>query len=174
MSSLLLPILATLLLGAGCASLDSRPPGGQLAPTPRQMAAMDIPEKGTKVRWGGVIISIRNLQYNTEIDVISYPISSHGEPQPEEPPQGRFIALKAGYLEPLDYAPGRRVTLEGRVESRRPGTVGEAKYLFPILRVETIRLWSGDRSGPRPSFNFGFGIGSGGRASGGFGVGIGF
>ena len=174
-----IPFLSTLLillLASGCAPLAPRETGSATAPTPRQVAALGIPDGVRDVRWGGSIIGIKNMRHNTEIEIVSYPISSQGEPDTGEAPQGRFIAVQAGYLEPLNYAPGRRVTVQGTLEKTRLGRVGEADYLFPVVEISTIRLWPKPDTGNRlgPVFNFGFGVGSGGRTSGGVGVGIGF
>jgi outer membrane lipoprotein len=174
MRLILLSILAVLLVGVGCASVEPQSPTDGRTPTPRQVAALGIPKNSRKAHWGGVIVNIRNMRKNTEFEVISYPLNRNDRPDTDEAPQGRFIAIKAGYLEPLNYAPGRRITLEGSIETRRLGSVGAAKYLFPVVQVETIRLWPKGRTSPSPVFNFGFGVGSGGRASGGVGVGVGF
>ena len=90
-------------------------------------------------------------------------------------PEGRFIAKKAGYLETVDYAKGRQVTVTGNFSRVRSGEVGETPYEFPILDADEIVLWpdEGERT-TKPRVNFGFGVGSGGRSWGGVGIGIGF
>jgi outer membrane lipoprotein len=80
----------------------------------------------------------------------------------------------------VDYRPGRRITVTGRIAGVRDGQVGEASYPFPILDNAVVRLWpdeaAEDQSGwtPRLRPYLGIGIGSGGFGGIGGGIGLGF
>ena len=48
------------------------------------------------VEWGGVIVSLENLSNTTELEIIAYPLTHSGQPDTDEPPEGRFIAVNGG------------------------------------------------------------------------------
>ena len=123
----------------------------------------------------GVIVEPVNLESTTELQIIAYPLQRNGKPDLAQSPNGRFIAKIDGYLEPADYAPGRRVTVSGRVAEIRQGKVGEADYLFPVVQPDSLNLWPVEsQSSGRSRLHFGIGVGSGGRTGGSVGVGVGF
>jgi outer membrane lipoprotein len=162
-----------LILLAGCASSPKVASDVDRSLTPKEAVASAGTER--RLQWGGVIIEAQNLAQTTELQILAYPLKSNGKPDLKESPEGRFIAQKAGYLESVDYAKGRQVTVTGNFSKVRTGEVGESPYEFPILDAEEVVLWPEDS--PReakPRVNFGFGVGSGGRSWGGVGIGIGF
>ena len=53
---------------------------------------------GQTAIWGGLIIQARNMKDKSEIEVLSYPLDTNGEPNRTTEPQGRFfIALSARF-----------------------------------------------------------------------------
>jgi outer membrane lipoprotein len=128
------------------------------------------------VEWGGQIVAVHNLRNRTELEVLAYPLAPGGRPGSRGAPLGRFIAVRAGFLEPADFAPGRLLTVSGVVGPPREGTVGEARYLFATVSAENLRLWQDDYqpSGVIPYGTIGIGVGSGGFYGGGVGIGVGF
>ena len=168
-------LVLALLLTAACSSMEPYPASGSRSITPGQVSRQKSAPLATPVEWGGVIVSLENLRNSTELEIIAYPLARNGQPDTDEPPVGRFIAVSGGYLEQADYARGRQVTVSGRIDRLREGKVGQAEYLFPVMLTQELRLWpKAYGSDPTPRFNFGFGIGSGGSTSGGVGIGIGF
>lgn len=156
--NLLLLVLGILL--AGCA----RTPKFDVSDvdvhlTPAQAVAQIDGVRGRKVQWGGIIISTRNLKDTTQLEVLAYPLDGDGRPQPRETPLGRFLALHSGYLESVDYAPGRAVTVIGRLQETRAGTVGEANYVYPVVTAEQLHLWAKPGEHTEPRFHFGIGVG---------------
>ena len=167
-----------ILLLAGCAGTPdngSAPDAARVAP---DAVAADAPRyQGQRVEWGGQIVAVHNLRNRTELEVLAYPLSSGGRPDSTATPQGRFLAVRGGFLEPADYAPGRLVTVSGVVGPAREGSVGEARYLYPTVSAEVLRLWDAEPTGyggPVPFGTIGIGVGSGGWRGGGVGIGIGF
>ncbi|MFH7325795.1 Slp family lipoprotein [Desulfurivibrio sp. C05AmB] len=157
------PVLMTLLvlaLLAGCATgprYDTR--GVALDLPPAIVSANPEPYRGTPVLWGGPIIATRNLADYSEIEVLSYPLDSAQRPRTDRPHQGRFLLRQPGYLEELDYAPGRLVTVRGRLGSAAAGQVGEAPYTYPVVEVSDLHLWPLTRRDPaQPRFHFGIGV----------------
>jgi len=164
-------LITTLLLSSACSTMESAAPTGNRSLTPDQIVQRKSAPTASPVEWGGVIIRLENLKHSTEFEAIAYPLMQNGRPDTNKPPVGRFIAVNHGYLESVDYARGRQVTVSGKIDRLREGKVGEAAYIFPVLQIERIRLWPKlyvDDSSPR--FNIGFGASSGGS----IGVGIGF
>jgi outer membrane lipoprotein len=63
--------------------------------------------------------------------------------RPEDADQtlGRFIACRAGFLDPEVFARGRELTLTGTVEALEQRNVGEFSYQYPIVRAGFITMW---------------------------------
>lgn len=154
----LLPAIALGALLAGCASVEFEGATQPLGLTPQQVALATAPVQGTVV-WGGRIVAIENLEQGTEFQVLAVPLNSNNVPQMDEPSIGRFIAVYAGFLEPEDYAPGRFVTLAGRLDGTVDGTVGEAPVRYALVRTTQVHLWPRDISRWNPAWNVGIGVG---------------
>lgn len=168
------PFLLCAVLLAGC---TASPPRAEAAPGPAAAVADQARFQGQRVVWGGQIVAVHNLRNRTELEVLAYPLGSGGRPASGGTPSGRFIAVRSGFLEPADFAPGRLVTVSGTVGPSREGSVGEARYRFATISAEELQLWdSGSRSsgGVVPFGTIGFGVGSGGFSGGGVGIGLGF
>lgn len=153
-------LLMTLLTLTACATtpvMNTRGVNHSLTPV---LAANDMQAaRGTRVQWGGVIVSSRNLAHATQLVILAYPLDSSGEPKPDAGPLGRFIALWSGYLETVDYAPGRWVTVVGTVNGTHTGSVGQTNYLYPVVGANQLHLWpkrGGGNTGPQ--VNFGVGV----------------
>ncbi len=159
MLRLALPLLVVTLLAAcaGGPRYDTRAVDASL--TAAKVAASPGAHTGIPVVWGGVIVATRNQPDYTEMEILSYPLDGAQRPDPRRAEQGRFLARHAGYLEAVDYAPGRSVTLNGTVETTLPGKVGDAPYTFPLLQAKDVYLWPRDSAAPSsPQFQFGIGV----------------
>jgi outer membrane lipoprotein len=168
-----LPLFAPLvaLSIAGCASGDCRPAVGDRAITP-VLAATSERYVGRLVQWGGLLIDARNLKASTELEVVGHPLDSCGRPRLNTSPTGRFIIARPGYLEPLEFRVGRKITASGRITEVRGGTGGSMSGRFPVLESFNPYLWpEGEKqeSYRRPWVSIGIGGGSGG-VGGGIGV----
>ena len=128
--------------------------------------------RGT-VLWGGTIIGASNLESGSQLELVAYPLDRTQRPQIGLPSQGRFVVKSDDYLETLDFAEGRQLTVLGALDGLEEVTVGEARRELPVVRATDLHLWTGRGPGPRTGFTFGIGVGSGGRTSGGIGIGIG-
>lgn len=156
----LVPVLiGSVLLASGCATpYDIGNADPRITPVE---AAKDVPGMlNHTVAWGGLIAIAKNLKDKTEIEVVAYPLDSERRPDRDAAPTGRFLAIQSGYLETADYAPGRLITVVGTVTETRTGTVGEAKYVYPVVVATQLRLWPKPSVERRePSFHFGIGVG---------------
>lgn len=152
-------IVSALLMLSGCATpYDIGTADRQI--TPEETARNITAVQNRMVAWGGVIAAAKNLKDKTELEVAGYPLDANNRPDNDAKPIGRFFVIQPGYLETTDYAPGRLITVVGTVTETRTGAVGEAKYVYPVVTVNKLHLWSrytGGRS--EPSFHFGVGVG---------------
>lgn len=156
------PWLLVLLLAvglAGCATPPLAPaPGPEV--TPREAVSEALP--ATEQVWGGVIVRAENLPDVTRLEVVSYPLRNQ-EPQTGRMTDGRFLLEVPGFLDPVDYRTGRRITARGDVERTEAGRIGEVDYAFPVLVAEEVHLWPDEavrgRDPGRVRFGIGIGIG---------------
>jgi outer membrane lipoprotein len=150
-------LLVTALSGCATAPpLDTTGVDREVTP----VTAMAYPgqARGQRVLWGGVIVSSRNLADGTELEVLAYPLTDAGEPDRTAEPSRRFLIAHSGYLEPVDYGPGRLVTAVGQVTGTRAGKVGETPYTYPVLAAEQLHLWPPQARRTDPAVHFGVGI----------------
>lgn len=136
-------LVIAVALFAGCAT--PIPPEIRLEPAgnPTLAEARQAPERylGKAVRWGGTIAGVRNAEQATELEVVAQRLDSFGQPFGEDPSPGRFIARIPGFLEPMVYAPGRRVTVAGTLTGPREGRIDQYRYRYPVVEVSSHRLW---------------------------------
>lgn len=112
------------------------------------------------VHWGGQILEIKNLRDRTEVTVLGFPLDSDGTPNIDQKPIGRFILIKEGFLEPLDYHKDKIVSTVGSISGGRKGAVGESDYTYTLLNAQQIQLWPDPPTRTYGShFSIGVGIG---------------
>ncbi|WP_295441616.1 Slp family lipoprotein [uncultured Thiodictyon sp.] len=137
------PTLVLLIALGGCAS--PIPKAIRTAPVTAVTVAQVQQEPARypdqRVRWGGTIIAVNNLADVTEIEVLSRPLDSDGEPHSGEPGTGRFIARVTGFLDPAEYQKERALTVVGTLAGVQTRPVGDYRYAYPLLRVESRYLW---------------------------------
>jgi outer membrane lipoprotein len=133
------PLIVALLFG-GCATrFDIGTAEHRITP---QQAANNIGLAQNKtIAWGGMIVAAKNLASQTQLEVLGYPLDENGRPKREAMAGGRFIALHPGYLELANLSEGRLVTMTGTVNETRAGSVGEVRYVFPVMVIKTLFLW---------------------------------
>ncbi len=157
----LLSILATGLLLSACATtptFDTH--GADKTLIPAEAVQQQTSLVGRSVAWGGVIIQSTNLQNKTRLEILAYPLDSDNRPDTNTSPTGRFLAEKPGYLETVNYAPGRLVTVVGPLEGTRTGRVGETEYAYPVVEAQRIQLWRPTAEYyAEPRVHFGVGVG---------------
>jgi outer membrane lipoprotein len=152
------------LVGCATSSPFNEAIRGRVDPavTPERVL-LDYPKsKGREVLWGGRILESRNLVDSTELNVLAYPIDSAGEPQTEEDVSlGRFVVVQKGYLETATYAPGREITVYGRVIGVHEVALGATTYQQPVVAVMQLQLWAPAWAWGGPMFHFGIGFAGG-------------
>lgn len=157
----LLSFLATgLLLGACATTPTFDTQGADQTFVPAEAVQRQGSLAGRSVAWGGVIIQSTNLQDRTRLEILAYPLDSANRPDTNASPTGRFLAERQGYLETVNYAPGRLVTVVGPLEGTRAGRIGETEYAYPVVEAQRIQLWRPtDQYYTEPRVYFGVGVG---------------
>ena len=130
---LALPVVLSMLLGGCAGSPDYANYGAVGALTPQRVSTRPQLGVGKQVLWGGLIMKTVNLKDSTQIEVLAFPLDSRERPKIDQPPLGRFIFEKRGYLEPANYASQRQITVLGTVTGTLPGQVGESDYNYPLV-----------------------------------------
>lgn len=136
-----LALCAVALLIGGCASIPENIRTPVPGPNVAQVRANPGPHMGQKVRWGGTISAVSNLENRTVITVVDRPITRSGEPLADERSTGRFIAEAKGFLDPDVYKPGRRITVVGHISGIRSSKIGEYVYDYPVVQADALYLW---------------------------------
>lgn len=149
-------LLSTLLLSACAGGPKFVMDDVDTALTPKQAVAEAEMHHGKRVLWGGTIINSTNLSGKTRLEVLAYPLDSDHYPQTGQEPYGRFLLFRGGYLETVDYAPGRRISMVGRLDGIRSGKLDQTQYTYPVVLAEQLHLWpKGGQNKPRIHFGIG-------------------
>ncbi len=161
--SIRLVLPAALLVLAACAPAPIyKTSVNAVIATPAQVAQTPERYSGNDVVWGGRIVHVTNFADHSEIELLAYPLDSSQRPRANDSGSGRFIAVRRGYVEPLDYPAGALMTVDGRLNGTRAGKVGDADYLFPLVDVRQSHVWTAEEIGRgRSNVHFGLGVGVG-------------
>lgn len=156
-----LALATTLVLAACVAAPRLRPLASGPSPTPYVVAERLDSVMNQDMLWGGTIVDTRNFERYTELEIVSYPLDRQLRPQSDQRVEGRFIALRAGFLDPQNFAPGRAVTVRGPITGERALQLAGSKVLVAELDALELVLWPrGYRaSGTRVSIGIGIGLG---------------
>lgn len=137
---LLLSLAACAALAA-CATAPQPLQGNFTQVTPRD-AANNAQQTGASVRWGGSIVETVPGPDATCFQLISRPLNGYGRPSGNgDATGGRFIACHAGFYDPAVFAPGREVTITGRVGGATSTKIGDYDYPLPKVDADVIYLW---------------------------------
>lgn len=146
-----------LLLLAGCAS--SRVPQAISKASEKPVLVSQVqqaPDRflDRRMRWGGTILAVRNRKRANEIEILSRPLESGGQPRGKEPGQGRFLlALLTGFADPAGYSEKRLLAVTGRLKRVEARPIGEYPYPYPVVAIEQSYLWP-KPSPPVPPYHF--------------------
>ncbi len=149
-----------LLLAGGCAQSPVAPRDAEVAPYgPAHVLSGDAPA-GETVVWGGRIVAVKPLADRTELVIASYPLDRADRPRIRERAGVRFVMVDARFLEPVDWSPGRFVTVLGTIEGIEDRLTGEHLHAHPVIHAERVHLWPADPVEWRtqPVFNIGVGV----------------
>lgn len=140
----LLIISLLLALTGGCASNAPALIGAMPPNNPALAQVREHPDEaiGKTVRWGGIIAKVDNQETETWIEIVDKTLQRNGAPADSDKSQGRFIARITGFVDPMIYEKGRRLTVYGVLEQAEVHHIGNFTYLFPVVRVKESHLWA--------------------------------
>jgi outer membrane lipoprotein len=144
------------LLGMGCAHAISETIRMQAEPSIPFAELRANPEayKDRTVILGGDILQTSNLREGTRLEILQKPLKRSEAPVTTDSTGGRFMALCDDYLDPAVYAPGRRITVAGRVLGTYQGKVGEVDYRYPLISCQEKYLWPQVPAVPRVYYGY--------------------
>lgn len=116
--------------------------------------------RDTEVLWGGTIIDRRSFERYSELEIVAYPLDPMQRPLLDAPEQGRFVALRAGVLDPAEFLPGRFVTLRGTITGERLSPLRGGTRMAEVDAREIV-LWPRDYRFDQPQISVGIGISAG-------------
>jgi outer membrane lipoprotein len=96
---------------------------------------------GRDIRWGGEIIFLENGSDSTDMAVLATTLGSKGKPDADGALDARFLARVPAFLDPAEFAEGRRVTVTGVITGVESRLVGEYAYSYPLVQVQVYYLW---------------------------------
>ena len=131
------------MLFSGCASnipeqIRSAPPG---SPGIEEVRSDIDHYLGREVRWGGEIVSVKNFESRTQVEVVARNLSSSGRPKTNAHSAGRFLGNIPGFLDPAIYTEKQQITVFGTVAGSRTYSIGEYAYQYPVVNVRSHMLW---------------------------------
>jgi outer membrane lipoprotein len=153
---------AVTLAVEGCASqvpavIRGDAPGTAFAPVSIEEVQRDPASHiGERVRWGGGILSVRNLPDTTEIEVLARPLASDGEPRADADPEGRFIARVPGFIDPATYPKERLLTVAGAILEVTTRDIGSYPYRYPVIAASSRYLWPAAAAPERSPWYYGY------------------
>jgi outer membrane lipoprotein len=144
------------LLATGCSHGLSSAVRQQVDSTLSMEQLRSNPEiyKDRVVMLGGEIVTTRNLTEGTRLEILQKPLDAFGMPYDIDKSEGRFMMLCDTYLDPAIYAPGRKMTVAGRVLGSRLDKIDEAEYVYPLLSCLETRLWPQTSSDPYLAYHY--------------------
>lgn len=137
MRMLLALMIATLAVGA-CTTVPEPIQGDFPSISP---ARVEDGVFGQSVRWGGVIVNTFLEQDRTCFEILSRELDKYLRPNVEDYSAGRYVACKAGFLDPAVFTAGREVTTTGQIRNIRVGDIEGIPYRYPVLEVDSLVLW---------------------------------
>lgn len=130
---------AALLVVVACS-----PPRALVGPPVDEVTVAEAQERdltGTRVRWGGEVVTVTVEQQETCFEMVGRPLDRMARPRDVDATDGRFLACAPGFYEPTIYAAGRTMTFVGTLEPSVVQKIGEHDYRYPRLRAESLYLW---------------------------------
>jgi outer membrane lipoprotein len=98
---------------------------------------------GRTVMIAGTVLRAKRTTAGTEVEVLQLP-AENNEPLTEDRlrSEGRFLAVREGFLDPASLPAGTPVTVIGTVKGEAIRSLDESSYTYPLLEIKHIIDWS--------------------------------
>jgi outer membrane lipoprotein len=155
-----LVLIGLVLALSACAPPFSRSTLNQVDPQVSFQALARDPESyiGKTVLLGGNILETYMESDQTWIEILQKPLDLQQRPQHTDTSYGRLFIHFPDFRDPAIYAPGRQITVVGKVEGVRIQKIREMDYSYPVIVPNESHLWQ-PQSMTGPFFNIGIGVG---------------
>lgn len=100
---------------------------------------------GERVRWGGIVASIRRGEQETCFEVLSRPLARNGEPRDTTQGGDRFVACAPGVY-PSSLYEGEQLTVVGTLQKPIAEQSGEVTHRYPRVAAEELHFWPAHES----------------------------
>ena len=101
---------------------------------------------GTQVRWGGKIISVKQENGLSIIELKHYPLMRNGFPLSKLPSQGKFIAQSNQEFDENVYLEGLLVTFAATVTAETTPFFDRIDRVMPHIEITDAKLWPHNKS----------------------------
>jgi outer membrane lipoprotein len=96
---------------------------------------------GKTVILGGYVLEARNLKAETRLLVLQAPLTVRDEPRSSDLSEGRFTVVYEGFLDPVVYERGRKITVAGTVLGEEDIRINDHTVTIPVFEAREIYLW---------------------------------
>lgn len=103
---------------------------------------------GQQVRWGGMVAEVRNLEQQSELTLVQFPLTRYGNPITTGRSVGRFVVTTKSFLDPLIYQEGVLVTVVGTIEDVITRQIDQKSLPIPVVNMTDSQVWP-DKYGDR-------------------------
>ncbi|MBI5560355.1 MAG: Slp family lipoprotein [Deltaproteobacteria bacterium] len=137
-------VLIALIFLGGCASVISENVLKEVREDITLQMVQGLPERyaGEKVVWGGMIVTVENLEDSTVIEVFQTRLdSTHTPTNALTGEGGRFLVKVSGYLDVFVYRPNKMLTVAGVVKGVEIKKIGKTDYPYPVVTALEMRLF---------------------------------
>ena len=98
---------------------------------------------GRVIMVGGVVIKAKRTENQTEIEVLQLPADAGGPSTTERHrSEGRFLAVREGFLDPATVPPGTPITVIAVVTGSTTRPLDDSEYAYPILDIKHLTDWN--------------------------------
>lgn len=133
-----LAALLTAALGA-CATMPTPLQGQYSNLLPAQAGEQNT--NNEHVRWGGTVVTVHTESERSCFEIVGTRTGADGRPERLDKSEGRFIACRKGFYDPVVFSAGREITVTGSITGFETRKVGDYDYRYPIVAADVVYLW---------------------------------
>ena len=102
--------------------------------------------EGRMAMLGGIVLSAKRRQDQTEIEVLELPLAGWVVPVADRTrSEGRFLAVKNEFLDPATIRVGAPITVIGQAKGTAVRSLDDTTYKYPVLEILKLTDWEQTR-----------------------------